>query len=131
MLTDDMAREQLNDGSRMIMGEIESQQSQNTFRFGAQSKDLVTLVVVPEYSLDRIGIRLKDQQGQVLAESKETGMINFVQFYTDRNMSYHIEIFLIHSNQIFAKKYRLIATTAQVDWKANGLRGGYACRHIL
>jgi hypothetical protein len=94
------------DTSYMATGEIASDEV-DVYPAKSQRGQYVTVLVVPEKSLDDYDLTIKDSTGRVLAQSNSHSYIDWVQLPAPRGGRMSIEVSLAGSAQFLSKTYRL------------------------
>lgn len=108
-----------NDGSFMVLGEIESKNGsfeKDSFAFVPREDQFIIMAVAPEYSLDQFAIKVTSAGGQQVLAADRLNQSHVLSFVAHKGQRYHVEITLLQSNHILSKRYRLISTASNVAW---------------
>ncbi len=97
-----------NDTSFMVTGLMSSSKETESFQFHSQSDQSVTVIVVPEKSLDAFSLTLTDSNGKVLARSASFFLVNWIQTQVKRGERLNADVELLASGHFLRKNFRLI-----------------------
>ena len=105
-----------NDTSFMVMGEIESSEKDN-YIFTSGSDQFVTVLVVPEKSLDTFSIQSSEilkttemegiKASKSIASSASENLINWITFKVKKGETFKAGVSLMSSGHFLSKTYRL------------------------
>ena len=85
----------------------------------------VTVLVVPEKQLDNFDLTIKDSTGRVIAQSRSSGYIDWIQLQAPKGGRMNIEVSLAASGHIFSKTYRLYVVGSGSRFNATDIRGDH------
>ncbi|UJR26109.1 hypothetical protein I4U23_007455 [Adineta vaga] len=120
------------DCSFMILGVINRHDETDSYYFNCNSNQFVTIVLIPEHSLDYFNMTLyeNNSSSKKIASSDSMNYINFIQLglVKNTNGSFRIDVNLHEMHQfILAHSYRLIVTGSQdlldLDEEENNIQG--------
>jgi len=97
-----------NDTSFMVTGLISTLKDVESFAFQSQADQYVTIVAVPEKSLDVFSLTLTNTSGDVVAESASFFLVNWIQTKIKRGENLTAEVRLLASGHVLRKNFRLI-----------------------
>jgi hypothetical protein len=117
VLDESYVKEEL-DCSFMILGVISRSDETDSYYFNCKPNQFVTIVVVPELSLDYFNMTLfsNEDSSKKIASSNSMKYVNFIQLglMSNNNGSFRIDVNLRQTYQFFlAHSYRLIVTGSQ------------------
>ncbi len=100
-----------NDTSFMVEGYIKYPYSElDTYTVNSGSAQYVTILLLPEYTLDDFDLIVRDSNGNLLAYSNSTDFVDWIQIPVAANSSLTIEVELYSSAHYLTKDYRLFVT---------------------
>lgn len=100
-----------NDTSFMVEGYISYPYSESdTYTINSDEAQYVTVLLLPEYTLDDFDMVIKDGEGNVIASSNSGDFVDWVQIPVAANSSLTIEVELYSTGHWYTKDYRLFVT---------------------
>jgi len=117
------------DASYMALGEIRGSEV-DIYPAKSLRAQFVTVLVVPEKSLDDYDLVIKDSSGRVIGQSTSHSYIDWVQLPAPRGGRMSIEVSLAGSAQFFSKTYRLYVVGSTGRFTSTDIRGDHQ-QHLL
>lgn len=114
-----------NDTSFVVAGRVTSFYDADTFAFTSAHDQLVTVVVVPEKSLDDFDLLLVDDAGDVVASSRSRRYIDWIQLDVPAGTRLHARVVLASSRHFLGKTYRLYVTGSTPALRATDITGDH------
>lgn len=99
-----------NDTSFMVSGRIGSYYESDSYAFTSSSTQLVTILVVPDKSLDNFDVTVLDGGGNEIATSNSYFFIDWVQVSVPAGTRLEARVHLASSLHYLSKTYRLFVT---------------------
>ncbi len=100
-----------NDTSFMVEGYICWPYSEtDAYTFTSEAAQYVTIMVLPEYTLDDFDFVVKDAEGNVVADSNSGDYVDWVQIPVSANTTLTVEVELYSTAHYLTKDYRLFVT---------------------
>lgn len=100
-----------NDTSFMVEGYISYPYSElDTFTINSDAAQYITVLLLPEYTLDDFDLVIKDEQGNVVASSNSGDFVDWIQIPVAANSTLTIEVELYSTAHYWTKDYRLFVT---------------------
>ena len=113
-----------NDTSFVALGELPRGAS-DSYDIKSRHDQFVTIMVVPEKQLDNFDITIKSPEGRVLATSRGSSYIDWVQLQAPRGGRMTVEVSLAASGHVFSKTYRLYVVGAGEKFSQTDIRGDH------
>ncbi|KAL4497774.1 hypothetical protein ABPG72_000529 [Tetrahymena utriculariae] len=115
------------DTSFMILGTVDDFDSSKLEKYTFISNDdqIVTIVVIPEKSLDDFSLGVYDQNGKLIATSDNFALVETITIKAKKGQKLTASIKLSSSEQILSKTYRLIVTGSTSYLNANNFSGNH------
>lgn len=107
MYDEETARSVPPDTSFVALGELSRGGPADVIPAKSQRDQVVTVLVVPEKQLDDFDLTIKDDAGRVLASSRSSRYLDWVQLQAPRGGRMTIEVSLAGSGHFLSKTYRL------------------------
>lgn len=111
-----------NDTSFLVLAQIQGVEV-DSYSFTSASSQWVTVVVVPEKQLDHFSVALKNSKGELIAKAQSLLFINWIQMEVKAGETFHAEVELLQSRQIFTKDYRLIVVGSSPYFQSTDIHG--------
>jgi hypothetical protein len=111
-----------NDTSFVALGEL-PRGSVDRFDIKSRHDQFVTIVVVPEKQLDNFDITIRSPEGQVLATSRTSSYIDWVQLQAPRGGRMTVDVSLAASGHFLSKTYRLYVVGSGENFSQTDIRG--------
>jgi hypothetical protein len=124
MYDEDTARSVSPDTSFVALGEV-PRGSVDVFPAKSLRDQFVTVLVVPEKQLDNFDLTIKDATGRVIAQSKSSSYIDWIQLQAPKGGSMKIEVSLAASGHFLSKTYRLYVVGSGSKFNATDIRGAH------
>jgi hypothetical protein len=83
------------------------------------------VLVVPEKQLDNFDVTIKDSTGRVIAQSKSSSYIDWIQLQAPKGGAMKIEVSLAASGHFLSKTYRLYVVGSGSKFNATDIRGAH------
>ncbi len=100
-----------NDTSFMVEGYIKYPYSEiDSFVINSAEAQYVTILLMPEYTLDDFDVVVKDNEGNVVATSNSGDYVDWIQIPVNANATYTVEVELYSTAHYLTKDYRLFVT---------------------
>lgn len=100
-----------NDTSFMVEGYISHSYSElDTYTINSDTAQYVTILLLPEYTLDDFDMVIKDAEGNVVASSNSGDFVDWIQIPVAANSTLTVEVELYSTAHYWTKDYRLFVT---------------------
>ncbi|THB74163.1 MAG: hypothetical protein D6B28_02580 [Gammaproteobacteria bacterium] len=119
-----------NDTSFMVEGYISYPYSEkDTYTFTSAVGQYVTILVLPEYTLDDFDFVVKDDEGNVVADSNSTDFVDWIQIQVPANTTLTVEVELYSTAHYLTKDYRLFVTGSTEYINSSDITGDHQAFH--
>ncbi|THB69739.1 MAG: hypothetical protein D6B28_10855 [Gammaproteobacteria bacterium] len=115
-----------NDTSFMVEGYIAWPYSEvDSYTIHSATSQYVTVLVLPEYTLDDFDMVIKDSEGNVIATSNSGDYVDWIQLPVEANTALTIEVELYSTGHYLTKDYRLFVTGSTEHINTSDITGNH------